>query len=218
MRTRRRIKTVTPRQRGLSITATQTAVSVTYRAGPEIHRQNVFLDVELISYRFFLILLTLMFVVFCRYSNYRLHTGPLPANRSLSVSASHVLLLWLGTGGLHHLHCRWVPLLNLTQKLHSGRITVMRLSCFCWVVTHWGRPLIYVDYWNCKDINCPINLTENDSNKQSRCVRLLDSLLCSSPQFLQQLRLHSSCCQCASIWPDPALHRTSKEIMWILCL
>lgn len=84
----------TPRQRGLSITATQTTVSVT-RVG-EVDKPRVVSD-ELISHRRLL---------FCRYSDHRLHTGPVPAHRSLRVSASHVLLLRLGTGGLHHLHCR----------------------------------------------------------------------------------------------------------------
>lgn len=42
----------------------------------------------------------------CRYSDHRLHTGAVPAHRSLGVPASHVLLLRLGTGGLHHLHRR----------------------------------------------------------------------------------------------------------------
>lgn len=45
-------------------------------------------------------------VLCCRYSDYRLHTGPVPAHRRLGVSARHVLLLRLGTGGLHHLHGR----------------------------------------------------------------------------------------------------------------
>lgn len=33
------------------------------------------------------------FALFCRYSDYRLHTGPVPTNRSLCLTASHVLLL-----------------------------------------------------------------------------------------------------------------------------
>lgn len=44
---------VTPRQRGLSITATQTTVSVTYiqyMPRPEIHRQHVFLDLPVITH------------------------------------------------------------------------------------------------------------------------------------------------------------------------
>lgn len=59
-----------------------------------------------------------------------------------------------------------------------------------------------------------INITEKKLlNQASMCVQTsgLIALLCSSPQFLQQLHLHSSCCQCASIWPDPAPHRTSKD-------
>lgn len=42
-------------------------------------------------------------------------------------------------------------------------------------------------------------------------LHLSISLFVVPHQFLRQLRLHSSCCQCASTWPDPAHHKTSKE-------
>lgn len=44
----------------------------------------------------------------CRYSDHRLHTGAVSSHRSLRVSARHVFLLWLCSGGVHHMHCRYV--------------------------------------------------------------------------------------------------------------
>ncbi|CAF99315.1 unnamed protein product, partial [Tetraodon nigroviridis] len=52
-------------------------------------------------------LISILLIVYgsFRYSDHRLHTGAVPAHRSLGLPACHVLLLRLGTGGLHHLHC-----------------------------------------------------------------------------------------------------------------
>lgn len=45
-------------------------------------------------------------LLFSRHSDYRLDAGPVSANRSVCVSASHVLLFRFGSSGLHYLHCR----------------------------------------------------------------------------------------------------------------
>lgn len=151
--------------------------------------------------------------LFFRYSDNRLHTGPVPANRSLCVSACHVLLLWLGTSGLHYLHCRWLLLFSIMQNTVAVDLKHNVVHYNGFQLLHTGG---WLHYWICKD-GC--HMTENYLNKQFRVFRPLVSLFSHSfHQFLQQLHLHSSCCQCASIWPDPVPHRTSKDILLIPCM
>lgn len=57
-----------------------------------------------------------------RYSDHRLHTGSVPSHRSLRLAPRHVLLLRLGPGGLHHLHCGYTHKHTHTSLTHTDLI------------------------------------------------------------------------------------------------
>ncbi len=73
-----------------------------------------------------------------RYSDHRLHTGTVLAHRSFRVSARHVFLLRLGSGGVHHMHCRYVPHANTPMTFHRFFFThwpsLYAAPCHCAVI------------------------------------------------------------------------------------